>query len=871
MNPKFSDQALKLEDVIEVAPPIVDSQIGVIEAVTRMNQKAPNQSTYLRYSYVLVVEKSKLVGIITESDIVKLTSAEINLVETKVGAVMTKKLITFKKSEFLEIQTILTILRQKKIRHLPIVDERDQVEGIVTVDTLCRALHPSSLLKFRRVEEAMTTQVLQAPETSSVLSLSQMMADTQSSCVVIVSSQQPEEVAKLTDNDSSSLSIPVGIVTERDLVQFQILGLDLVNTMAQTVMSTPLVCVKTTESLMQVRQQMEKLRIRRLVVIGNQGELQGIINQYDLLKVLDPVELFGIVETLQEELDKKTNQLQQEKELAQITLQSIGDAVITTDVSGKIVNLNPMAERLTGWKISEAKDQSLSDIFRLINEYTREPVPNPLQQVLRENRVFGVANHSILIARDETEYAIEDSAAPIRDRQGRRIGTVIVFHDVTESRHLTKQLSWQATHDVLTGLSNRREFELKVAEAISSAQQEGHQHALGYLDLDRFKIVNDTCGHAAGDELLRQVTQILSQQIRSADLLARIGGDEFGFLLYQCPLEVATKIADNFRQWIEDFHFTWKERTLAIGVSIGLVAINSSTENLTSLLNAADAACYVAKANGRNCVHVCQDNDAELAKNLGERQWIVRLNQALSEDRFCLYGQKIVSIQDEKEGECYEILLRLRDEQGQLILPGAFLPAAERYDLMPAIDCWVINHFLANYDLYYQQGGEQKKAQSNSYYGINLSGASISSQRFRLFLKEQFTRFPISPATICFEITETAAISNLATAAKFIQELKQLGCLIALDDFGSGMSSLNYLKNLPVDYLKIDGSFVKNIIEERVDCVTVEYFNQIAQIMQIKTVAEFVEDEAILRKLQAIGVDYAQGYGIARPMPLVLC
>ncbi|VEP15926.1 putative Diguanylate cyclase [Hyella patelloides LEGE 07179] len=870
MNTNSPYQFLQPEDVIEVAPPTVDSQMRVIEALAKMNQKEPNQSTYRRYSYVLVVEKLQLVGIITERDIVKLTSAETNLVETKVDAVMTKQLITLKKSEFLDVQTILAILRQKKIRHLPIVDAHGQLEGIVTVNTISRALHPSNMLKFRRVDEAMTLQVLEAPETSSVLSLSQMMADNRSSCVVIVSPQQPEEVTELAERDLSSLSIPVGIVTERDIVQFQILGLDLINTIAQTVMSTPLVCVKTTDSLMQVHQQMDSLRVRRLVVIGKQGELQGIINQYDMLKVLDPAELFGIIGTLQQELEEKTNQLQQEKELAQVTLQSIGDAVITTDVMGKIVNFNPMAERLTGWRISEAKHQPLTDIFRIINEHTREPVPNPVEKVLRENRVFGLANHTILIARDETEYSIENSAAPIRDRLGRIIGTVIVFHDVTESRDLTNQLSWQATHDALTCLYNRREFEKKVAEAIAIAQNEGHQHALCYLDLDRFKIVNDTCGHAAGDELLRQVTQLLNQRIRSADILARLGGDEFGFLLYQCPLEVATKIANNLRQWIEDFHFTWEGQAFAIGVSIGLVEINSNTENLSSLLNAADAACYAAKANGRNCVHVYQDNDAELAKNLGERQWIIRLNQALSENRFCLYSQKIVSIKDEEEVDRYEILLRLRDEQGQVITAGAFIPAAERYDLMPAIDRWVINHFLADYERHYQQGGEPKKAQSNSLYAINLSGASISSQSFRLFLKEQFTRFQIAPSTICFEITETVAISNLATAAKFIQELKELGCSIALDDFGSGMSSLNYLKNLSVDYLKIDGSFVKNIVEERVDRATVEYFNQIAQIMQIKTVAEFVEDKAILQKLQEIGIDYAQGYGIARPIPLVL-
>ena len=522
---------------------------------------------------------------------------------------------------------------------------------------------------------------------------------------------------------------------------------------------------------------------------------------------------------------------------------------------------------MTGWKITEARNKPLAAVFHLINEQTRETIADVINKVLHKNHKFQLDSHEVLISRNGKEYAIEKSATLINDRQGQVMGIVIIFRDVTEYRNLTHQLSWQASHDPLTGLYNRREFENRLGEAIASAQNEEHQHALCYLDLDRFKIVNDTCGHAAGDQLLKQITQLLSQQIRSADILARLGGDEFGFLLYQCPLDVASKIANNLRQWIEDFRFTWKKQTFAIGVSIGIVEITSSSNSIEGLLNAADAACYVAKANGRNCFHIYQDNDVELSKNLGERQWIARLNQALVEDRFCLYVQKIVSIKNSTEKDRYEILLRLQDQTGKLIAPGVFIPAAERYNLMPAIDRWVVSHFFANYELYCQEN--QNSAMANAIYAINLSGTSISSKMFRHFLKEQFARFKIAPETICFEITETAAISNLAIAEKFIRELKQLGCLIALDDFGSGMSSLNYLKNLSVDYLKIDGSFVKNIVSDRLDLATVEYFNHIAQIMKIKTVAEFVEDRAILRKLEEIEVNYAQGYGIERPKPLV--
>ncbi|MGK7938034.1 MAG: EAL domain-containing protein [Xenococcaceae cyanobacterium] len=870
IDPNSLYQSLQLEDVIDVNPPICNSQMKVMDVMGRMNRQ--EGESYRRLSYILVLEESKLVGILTERDIVKLTAAEIDLTQIEVSEVMTKKLITLKKSDFVNIYSLLTILRSNQIRHLPIVDDLEQLEGIVSIESICQALHPSTLLKSRRVEEAMTTEVVQAAKTASVLSLSQLMAETSSSCVVIVENKQLENNTESTDNPRpQSLLMPIGIVTERDIVQFQLLGLNLVATTAQTVMSTPLVCMKTTDFLLKVRQQMEKLLVRRLVIVGEQGELRGIITQSNILKVLDPTELLRVIETLQQDLDERTQKLQQEKELAQVTLQSIGDAVITTDAVGKIVNINPMAEQLTGWSENEAKGKNLSTIFHIINEYTRKPAPNPVEKVLKENKVFGLANHTILIARNGTEYGIEDSAAPIRDRQGKMIGAVIVFHDVTESRRLTRltnQLSWQASHDALTGLYNRRKFEQKLVEAIASAHHEEQQHALCYLDLDQFKIVNDTCGHQAGDELLRQITRLLSQQVRSSDILARLGGDEFGLLLHRCPLEIAIQIANNLIQLVEDFGFTWQDKTFTIGVSIGLVEIESSTENLDSLMSAADAACYAAKARGRNCVHIYQNNDAELSRQRGERQWIAKLNQALSDNRFCLYSQKIISLKDSTENIHYEILIRLRDEQGQLILPGTFIPAAEHYNLMPAIDRWVINHFFTMYERYSEQEISPQSSQANTSYSINLSGASINNKQFHLFLQEQFTYFRIDPTAICFEITETAAISNLANASVFIQELKKLGCSIALDDFGSGMSSLTYLKNLPVDYLKIDGSFVKNIVSDKVDCTAVECFNNIGKSMNIKTVAEFVEDEAILEKLREIGVDYAQGYGIDLPKPL---
>ena len=444
--------------------------------------------------------------------------------------------------------------------------------------------------------------------------------------------------------------------------------------------------------------------------------------------------------------------------------------------------------------------------------------------------------------------------------------------DLTQSRLLEHQLFWQTKHDTLTGLYNRKEFEAQVTEAILTSKGNTSQHTLCYLDLDQFKVVNDTCGHIGGDELLRQLTILTKKLIRSSDILARLGGDEFGILLKKCSLDEAEIIANTIRTLIQEFRFSWEENIFTLSVSIGLVSIDRDSHNFSSVLSAADAACYAAKKKGRNRVFVYHHDDRELARQREERQWVTRINRALEEDRFCLYCQKIVSLKENDRKEHYEILLRLLDKEGKLVPPMAFIPAAENYDLMPAIDRWVIATFFAAYSNYCQARNintlKSANFQKEMIYTINLSGASINSDLFFSFLKEQFALYPISPSTICFEITETAAISNLAKAADFINELKQLGCLFALDDFGSGMSSLAYLKNLPVDFLKIDGSFVKNILDDPVDHATVDCFNRIGHVMNMQTIAEFVENEPIIEKLRKLGVDYAQGYGIDKPKPL---
>jgi diguanylate cyclase (GGDEF)-like protein/PAS domain S-box-containing protein len=552
----------------------------------------------------------------------------------------------------------------------------------------------------------------------------------------------------------------------------------------------------------------------------------------------------------------------QEKELAQVTLDSIGDAVITTDATGKVEYLNPVAESLTGWSEEEARGLPLTTVFQIVNETTRQTVENPVEKALKEGCIVGLANHTILMARDDREIAIDDSAAPIRDRNNRVVGAVMVFHDVTQSRDLSRQLSWQARHDPLTGLVNRREFEQHLEKAISSAKSENQAHALCYLDLDRFKIVNDTCGHVAGDELLRQVTTLLQEQIRKTDILGRLGGDEFGVLLRQCPLQKALKIAHTLREKIQEFRFIWQDNSFGIGVSIGLVEITADSESLANILIAADSACYVAKNNGRNRLHVFQSDDREVLQEQGQIRWVTRIRKALEEDRFCLYSQLITAISpNEFQEEHYEILLRLQDETGEIIAPMAFIPAAERYNLMHEVDRWVINMLFRHWSSLQNQNKQR-------VYAINLSGASINDDRFIDFIHEQFALYPVSPSLICFEITETVAIANLTKASKFIRQLQNLGCRFALDDFGSGMSSFAYLKNLPVNYLKIDGEFIKDIIDDPVDDAMVEAITHIGHVMGLKTIAEFVENNAILERIKVLGVDYAQGYGIGKPSPL---
>ncbi|HRD66577.1 MAG TPA: EAL domain-containing protein [Candidatus Competibacter sp.] len=555
----------------------------------------------------------------------------------------------------------------------------------------------------------------------------------------------------------------------------------------------------------------------------------------------------------------------EEKERAQVTLHSIGDAVITTDRHGIVEYLNPVAETLTGWITAEARNRPLQEVFRIIDEQNRQPVPDPVARCLRRREIVGLDKQAVLINKRGQEYHIDDSAAPIRGRDDQVLGAVLVFHDVTETRRLTRQLEYDATHDALTGLINRAEFERRLERALASAQQYGARHALCYLDLDQFKVVNDTAGHAAGDELLKQINAILSGMFRERDTLARIGGDEFGLLLDNCPLERAQLIAQAVVGNIRDHRFYWQGHTYQIGVSIGLVPVTVETQDTAQLLTQADVACYIAKETGRNRVHIYRREDTETVQRHSEILGAAGLRDALEQDRFRLHYQPIVPLRGSDPRPIhYEALLRvaykgLSEETTELVLPAAFIPAAERYGLMGAIDRWVIREAFRQY-----AGGV---GQTAARIAINLSGNSLSDETLLDFIEAQFAEHAFPPDRVCFEITETAAIQNLHRTIKLMAALKRRGSQFSLDDFGSGLSSFSYLKTLPVDYLKIDGSFVKDMIENSRDDTLVVAINQMSHALGIQTIAEYVHSPALVVRLRELGVDYAQGYFFGEPAP----
>jgi diguanylate cyclase (GGDEF)-like protein/PAS domain S-box-containing protein len=542
-----------------------------------------------------------------------------------------------------------------------------------------------------------------------------------------------------------------------------------------------------------------------------------------------------------------------EHERLRVTMDSIGDAVITTNKNGNVQYLNPIAQGLTGWNASEARGLPLQQVFNIVNETTRTRCMNPVDLCLTEDRIVGLANHTILISRDGTEYGIEDSASPIRDAEGKTIGVVLVFHDVTVQRRMANELAYRATHDTLTGLVNRGEFEGRLKKFVNESRGLDLQNALMYIDLDQFKVINDTCGHSAGDALLKEVGRIMQSCVRSTDTLARIGGDEFAVILLNCETEKAMAIAKKICRSIDEFRFVFNEQRFRIGASLGLVMIDKSWTSDTSLMQAADNACYEAKRAGRNRVHVYFDNDNLIEAHRDDVQWVSRIEQALEDDGFVLFCQRIMPLKHQGL-EHAEILIRMKDKAGALIPPNTFLPAAERYHLISRIDRWVIAHIFDWMKL---------NADSLSHIeaiSVNLSGQSLGDLTFHSYVLNLIETISIDCSKLCFEVTETAAITNIMDAKSFIEAMNKHGVKFSLDDFGSGVSSFGYLKNLAVDYLKIDGQFITDLLDNQIGQATVRCIAEVAKVTGKKTIAEWVENQAVENMLKEMGVDFTQGY-----------
>lgn len=550
-----------------------------------------------------------------------------------------------------------------------------------------------------------------------------------------------------------------------------------------------------------------------------------------------------------------------EKERADVTLSSITDSVVTVDVDECIVYINPAGEKLLGGKSAEFYGRPFKEVFKIVDENTGYSVEDPLHDCFVTGGIAHLPEHSSLIVHDTILVSIEASIAPMKSVSGEFMGAVIVIQDVSHTRLLTKQLSYHASHDLLTGLYNRRKFEEYLGDILDTIGDESRQHSLLYLDLDNFKIVNDSCGHVAGDELLKQLPALFNEVLRTGDIVARLGGDEFGIILENCSLSKAANIADKIRQTIKDYRFVWDDRSFEIGVSIGVIGVDANNAEISQILSAADMACYAAKDSGRNRVHIYEASDKAMAERYGQMHWTAKISKALEEDRFQLYQQPIVSVINNSRDHV-EILLRMIDEDNHIVSPGAFMPAAERYGLMPAIDRWVI-HKIFKYI------GDRSTSDpirgTDREFAVNLSGDSINDDTLLDYILEEKETHNVPLKNICFEITETVAISNLSKATVFINKLKTHGCKFALDDFGSGLSSFAYLKNLPVNYLKIDGGFVKDICNDVIDRAMVESIQQVGKVMQLDTIAEHVEDELTLLVLKEIGVDFVQGFYLGRP------
>ncbi len=553
-------------------------------------------------------------------------------------------------------------------------------------------------------------------------------------------------------------------------------------------------------------------------------------------------------------------------ELLRVTLQSIGDGIITTDAAGRLSWMNPVAEQLTGWQSDAAVSQPLLSIFNILNGDTREPAQNPVDLCLAESRIAGLANHTILVSRQGVEYGIEDSAAPIRSKTGETLGAVLVFRDVTAQRRIASEMTYRATHDTMTGLLNRAEFEVRLRYLLDKSRADQKQSVLLFLDLDQFKLVNDTCGHAAGDLLIKEVARLLSELTRGSDAVARLGGDEFAILLDHCSVEHAVPVAQKICDRMEHFRFAHGGQRFRIGASIGLVPVDDRWSDITGIMRAADASCYAAKESGRNRVHIWSDTDLVIHARHHETQWATRLEQALDDDRFVLFVQRIYNLQPDlsvpNQGIHAEVLLRMVSHDDKLIRPASFLPAAERFHMISRIDRWVLDHVI-------HWMGAVPAIETIEMLAVNISGQSVSDAAFQNWVINRLVDAgPQIRSRLCLEITETAVVASLTDAAWFIEQVRRTGVRTALDDFGAGASSFGYLKSLQLDYLKIDGQFVRNVLHDPLNEAAVRSFVDVAGVVGLRTIAEFVDSNAVMTKVQEMGVNYAQGYLMHKPAPI---
>lgn len=562
-----------------------------------------------------------------------------------------------------------------------------------------------------------------------------------------------------------------------------------------------------------------------------------------------------------EEAEQIAKQAEQHRKFLDLTLQSIVDGVITTTTDGYIKSMNPMAEQLTGWTQTQALNKPVVQVMHMLSSITNKRIYDPTENIEHKTVLDAPLAANLVQHNSNIETPIEYITAPMRDSNNNIVGIIFIIHDESMQSSLNRQLTFQATHDALTGLINRYEFDRRLKNVIASHTDSTVHHTLCYIDLDQFKLINDTCGHTAGDDLLKEVTRLLQDNTNHTGLLARLGGDEFGLLLENHTIEQAETAALSLLNIIQNYQFNWQGNNFNISASIGITPLTSNTITCEELLSNADSACNFAKENGRNRVQVYTSEDDKFLTQQREMHWVSRINLAMEENRFQLYFQEIMPVSDNEQPFILhgEILLRMIDKEGNIVSPNNFLPAAERYNMIGIIDQWVVDNAIT-----WLASRKDKVLLS-----VNLSGTSLSNRDFLNFVVSKIKQHNINPELLCFEITETAAINYMSTAIHFMTVLKKLGCTFALDDFGSGLSSFAYLTSLPVDYLKIDGAFVMDIDKDPMHYAMVKSINEVGQVMGIRTIAEFVVSETIIEKLKTVGVDYAQGYAVARPVPLL--